>query len=206
MSGDPAPPSGGAADGDGHGGSGRRGDLVREPLGSLLERFAGDDPLPAGGSAAAVATALAAATAGMVASRAGRAEAAAVLDRLRRRAVELADEDVSAYEQVVAASALAEDHPDRAARLRAALSAAGGPPVELAGVAAQVTVLAEELGATARSDLLGDATVSANLAAGAAAGAATLARIDLPDGDERVMRAESQARRAREAADRLTEP
>lgn len=203
MSGDPAHPSGGVADGDG--GSGRAAGLVAESLGGLLERFAGEDPLPAGGSAAAVATALAAAVAEMVADRAGRAEAATVLGRLRRRAVELADEDAEAYEQVVAASALPQDHPDRAARLRAALSAAGAPPVELAEVAAQVAVLAEQLGATSRRDLRGDATVSATLAAGAAAGAATLARLDLQEDDERVVRTESHARRARGAADRLRE-
>jgi len=101
----------------------------------LLDAFASNDPVPGGGSAAALAGALGVSLLVMAASlpksRTGApeeatdlAEAAARLRPLRERLVELIDADSSAYRSVMAALKLPKDSEQEQARRNEALQSA----------------------------------------------------------------------------------
>jgi methenyltetrahydrofolate cyclohydrolase len=179
------------------GASGSR-SLSEQPLARLLEGVGPAEPLPAGGAVTAWAAALAAALAAKVAGRTGDTAAAATCERLERRAVRLADEDVAAYRAVIDALAVPEDAPLRGEQVRGALSRAADPPLEVAEIAAEVAEIADHLARSTTAALRGDAVVSAHLASGAAAGAAALVRANLGDGDDpRRSRADEAERHAR---------
>jgi formiminotetrahydrofolate cyclodeaminase len=103
--------------------------------------------------------------------------------------------------------------------LGTALSAAADVPLELAGIAAEITAIAGELVAGGSLSLVGDSLTAALLAAAAAEAAAALVAINLGGGtegksDDRVRQAAvlatqaaADAAGAREAAEaRLREP
>ena len=162
---------------------------------ALTERMASSDPVPGGGSAAALAGAMGAALVAMVAAlTSGRPEyaehEAAVTamrtDALsqRRLLLELAEEDATAYESVVRARRMPKDsEADREARasaLRGAMVDAARVPLRTAVVAAEVLELAERIAPIGNRNAVSDAGVAAQLAAAALRGALLNVRINLP--------------------------
>lgn len=164
-------------------------------LNTLLDRLASSDPVPGGGSAAALAGAMGAALVGMVAEltigRQEYAEHEAAIAELRadahaRRDLlrDLAEEDATAYASVIHARRMPKDsQPEleaRAAALRAAMVDAARVPMRTAVVAAEVLELAERIAPIGNRNAVSDAGVAAQLAAAALRGALLNVRINLP--------------------------
>jgi len=169
-------------------------------LATFTERLASAEPVPGGGSASAIAAALAASLVAMVARlsldrpkyepyRVTSERALEVADRARRRLLELADEDARAYAAFSAARKLPRDTPEQASSREAASQAAArkASDVPLAilrecvDIMEAVSVLAGRSNLNAASDL----EVAARLAAAAGRGAAANVLINLPMvGDE----------------------
>lgn len=164
-------------------------------LGALTERLASSDPVPGGGSAAALAGAMGAALVAMVAEltsgRPDYAEHEATIAELRAGALErrallldLAEEDATAYESVVRVRRMPkETEPQREARavaLRGAMLDAARVPLRTAIVAAEVLELAERMAPIGNRNAVSDAGVAALLAAAALRGAVLNVRINLP--------------------------
>jgi len=161
----------------------------------LVERLATSDPVPGGGSAAALAGAMGAALVGMVVELStGRPAAEAHEDALaeigaaaataRTELLRLAELDAAAYDAVVRARRLPhesdEERGARDARLAAAVREATRVPLETARVAAQVFGLAELLAPIGNRNAVSDVGVAALLAATALRGAALNVEINLP--------------------------
>jgi formiminotetrahydrofolate cyclodeaminase len=146
-------------------------------------------PAPGGGSAAAASLALSAGLCAMAArfserqlgERAG--EVAELADAIRMRALELADEDASAYAFVLAARRLGPSVPagEREEARAMAAAAAVAVPSEVAELGAEVASLAAEIAGAGNPNLLGDALAAVLLAEAAAAAAASLVEINLAD-------------------------
>lgn len=183
--------------------------LADRPFAALLAEVASTTPAPGGGSAAGWAGALGAAlvemTAGFTIKRAEEAEhrermaAIAIRARsLRRRAIELAQRELHAYQPVLNALRLPTTDPDRDARLDAALSEAAETPLALARVCGEITALALEASRTGTLHLRGDALAGLFLAEGACQAAARLVQINLAGRphDERLVELESLTHRA----------
>jgi formiminotetrahydrofolate cyclodeaminase len=164
--------------------------LADRPLSELLEEVAAERPAPGGGCSAAWACGLAAGLVEMSAAftlaqprygerHARMAEIQTRVRDLRARVVELAEEELHAYEPVLAALRLPAEDPDRAARREAALSAAAGSPFAVAEAAAEVAELAAETARSGNRHLEGDAITGALLAEAACRAAARLVEINL---------------------------
>jgi formiminotetrahydrofolate cyclodeaminase len=164
---------------------------VRELADGLASRAA----VPGGGSASALSGALAAALVGMVAEltlgrpeyerhadavRRARDEAAA----LRKRLLDLADRDASAYDSVMRARRLPRENDDdkasRARQLKVAMIEAARVPLETARTARAVLDLAVRIAPVGNRNAVSDAGVAALLAASAVRGAVLNVRINLP--------------------------
>lgn len=173
-------------------------ELAVDGLERFLERVASPDPLPAGGAVAAATAALAAALVAQLAARCDDPGRRREAGRLRIRATELITEDVAAYRAFLEAPRDAEG---RGALLRRAAA----PPAEIAGVAAEVALLAVDACEGRGTALLSDAAVAGRLAASAAEGAARLVEANLSgqDVDPLAARASAAAARAAAAADEL---
>jgi methenyltetrahydrofolate cyclohydrolase len=174
------------------------GDIRDTTVGAFLDATADRTPAPGGGAGAGVACALAAALAEMGARFAGLEDAAARAAELRAATVRAAEADAAGYAPVLEAIRLPADAPDRAERVREALSAAADVPLAIAEAAAEVAALARRAAAEGRPALVGDALTGADLAGAAAAAAARLVAIDLealPD-DPRLARAWAAAESA----------
>jgi methenyltetrahydrofolate cyclohydrolase len=183
-------------------------------VGEFLDQLAAARPDPGGGSAAALAVALAAALCAMTAELSVRqlAEAPQLASHahgLLRRAAPLAQADSDAYGDVLAARR-APGEPagaPRGERIAAALARASGVPLEVAELGGKVAALAADIAAGGNPAVRGDALVAAELAAAAAQAATALVRINLarmPD-DPRLTRAADAARLATQAARRAGE-
>jgi formiminotetrahydrofolate cyclodeaminase len=164
-------------------------------LGSLLDRLASSDPVPGGGSAAAIAGAMGAALVAMVAEltigRPDYAEHEAALIELRAAAhdrrlslLSLAEEDAAAYEAVVRARRMPREseaeRATRAAAVRVAMIGAAEVPLRTARVAAEVLALADRIASIGNRVAVSDAGVAAQLARAALRGAVLNVRINLP--------------------------
>ena len=167
-------------------------------LDAFLAAVAERTPAPGGGAGAGAGCALGAALVEMAARFAGLEEAAARASALRAEGLRLADADLEAYVPVLVAQRLPADDPDRAARLRAALSDAADVPLAIAEAAAEVAELAREVARDGKPGLRGDALAGADLAAGATRAAARLVEIDLEllGDDPRRTRARAAVARA----------
>jgi formiminotetrahydrofolate cyclodeaminase len=178
-------------------------ELADVTMGRLHDVLAEPGPGPAGGSAAALATTMAAGLVRLVA-RVSRewedapgiaAQAAALGDR----SLLLADDDHRVY-----AHALAQlDAPDRDASLGKALREAARVPLEIAETAADVAALAALSAREGAETVRGDAWAAAVLAEAASVAAAGLVRVNLatrPD-DDLCARAELATRAAAAARD-----
>ena len=169
--------------------------LTDLPSRELVERLASRDPVPGGGSAAAVAGAIGAALVGMVVElTVGRPDAAdheALLDdvraaaqRLRAELLDLAETDSEAYDAVVRARRLPrETEPEVEARTNAMTEAtreATRIPLATAEAAAAVLELADQIAPIGNRNAISDVGVGAMLAAAAVRGAALNVRINVP--------------------------
>lgn len=162
---------------------------------ALVERLATRDPAPGGGSAAALAGAMAAALVRMVveltAPRAESAEAAAELSDIGHAAttwqselLNLAELDANAYSAVANARRLPrESELEREARdvqFAAAMREATRAPLATVRAASAVFELAERLAPIGTRHAISDVGVGGMLATAAARGAALNVRINLP--------------------------
>ncbi len=185
------------------------GEIRDVPLGRLVDALAAAGSGPAAGSTAAVTASLAAGLAGKVARGAAKTDPAgldlaAELDRLRRRALVLADDDVAAYTGFLRARRA----PGGTA---AAVEAIVQVPMDVLALAVRVNEIAAALADEGPDHLVGDALTAALLAAAAAESASTLVGANLADAgvgiegpaDPRVDDAEERAGRARARAERL---
>jgi formiminotetrahydrofolate cyclodeaminase len=175
-----------------------------ETIGDYLERLASSDPVPGGGSAAALTAAVAAALTAMV----GRFQApssdeiVARADGLRRDLCEARRRDEAAYAAVVAAQALPRrDDAERATRrdaLAASLYEAAEAPLHAATLALSVLELTGRLTETPMRALASDVGSAAELAAAAVAACAYNVRVN-----HRYMHDEPAIRREAAALDRV---
>ena len=172
------------------------------PTGRLHDTLAEPGPGPAGGSAAAIATTMAAGLVRLVSHDWDEAPGiAAQAAALGDRSLLLADEDHVAY-----AHAIEQLHaPDRDASLGRALVRAAEVPLRISETAADVAALAALAAQEGADTVRGDAWAAATLAEAASAAAARLVHVNLatrPD-DALSMRADAAAKAAataREAA------
>ena len=177
------------------------------PVGAFLDALASRTPAPAGGSAAALVLAQAAAlcekSARLSARQLTAGRAAQLTDEaehIRSRAASLIDEDPRAYAAVLEALRRRAEQPkdpadaaDAAAGLAAALSAAADVPLQIVELAVPVSAVAATLAADGNQALQGDALAAGLLAQAAARAAACLVRINLAaaPGDPRHARADA---------------
>jgi formiminotetrahydrofolate cyclodeaminase len=175
--------------------------ITELPARELLERLSTREPVPGGGSAAALAGAMAAALVQMVVElTTGRPAAAAhepdlasarvASADLRARLLRLTELDAAAYEAVITARRLPrETDPERAARttrIEDATREATRAPLEAARAAGEILDLASRIAPIGNRNAISDVGVAALLAAAALRGAALNVRINLPylpDGD-----------------------
>lgn len=187
----------------------------------IMDRLATRDPIPGGGSAAALAGSMAAALVGMVVElTTGRPAAAAHEDELaeiaevaaglRSELLDLTQADADAYDAVVTARRLPRDGDDeRAARESAMTDAtrrATIAPLRTARAAASVLELARRLAPIGNANAISDVGVAALLAGSAVHGAGLNVRINLPylpDGDPLVTEARDEIGRLSDDAARL---
>jgi glutamate formiminotransferase/formiminotetrahydrofolate cyclodeaminase len=159
-------------------------------LDGWLDELAGGAPVPGGGSAAALAGALAAALVAMVARLTiGRkayagvqqrvAEILAEAEALRAQLRRLVDDDAAAYTKVSAAYRLPKDDPRRTGAADEALVGAAQTPLAMARGAARLLALAREIGTIGNRNAHSDALVAAALARAALAGAAENVRVNV---------------------------
>ena len=161
----------------------------------LTQRLASSAPVPGGGSASALAGALAAALVEMVCElTVGRPEyedvepaarqIGAAAAELRGSLLAAAEEDVAAYLALVAARHLPRDSEDERAARRSAIGesavAATEVPLRVTRLAAEVLDLAAGIAPIGNRNAASDAGVAALLAAAAARGAALNVTINLP--------------------------
>ena len=187
--------------------------LTSLPVHAFLERLGSSDPVPGGGSAAALAAAMGAALVAMVAEltigRPAYAEHDETTRRLRFDALDrrtelldLAQQDAEAYDAVVRARHLPkESEAEKAARssaLEAAMLEAARIPLRAAVVASEVLDLAERIAPIGNRNAVSDAGVAAQLAAAGLRGALLNVRINLPYlAEDEPMRATAPAEVAR---------
>jgi glutamate formiminotransferase/formiminotetrahydrofolate cyclodeaminase len=196
------------------------------PLAALsVEKFtdalSSDAPAPGGGSASALAGALAAGLVSMVASITAQksgalAEIGARAQALKRALVEAIDRDTEAFTEVLAAMRLPKSNAEREQAIEKANQGATQVPLEVMRLAAEAAELAAKAVAEGYAPSLSDAGVAVLLAAAAAGGArlnvltnvqslqdrafADSAKVEATTLIARVRTAEAQARVRLEAA------
>lgn len=163
-------------------------ELRKRNLNEFLQDVAEATPAPGGGTSAAVCTALAAALVEMSAGLAKRGDDASEAARLRARALELAETELTSYAPVLAARS-----PDERA---AALATASEPPAQVAETAAAVADLGASVAATSSPAVRGDALTGVTLAEAAASAAARLVEINSGGSGPANDRAHAAAERA----------
>jgi methenyltetrahydrofolate cyclohydrolase len=165
------------------------------PLGDFLSRLASADPTPGGGSASAVAGAMAASLLTMVAAlsmdRPKYAPYASTLERaaavgtaMRARLLALADDDARAYDAFAAALKLPREAPgqvaERTSAIQTASRAATAVPMEVVRACRTVADELESLAGRSNLNAASDLVVAALLIDAAARGAAANVFINLP--------------------------
>jgi formiminotetrahydrofolate cyclodeaminase len=170
-------------------------ELTALSLTDFAAQLASGAPVPGGGSASALAGAMAAALVAMVAQlslgrpayAADDADLRAIIgeaERLRARLLRLTNDDADAYAALVTARRMPKDSDTdrsvRSAAVEEAGMAATRVPLEAARLGGEVLALAERIAAIGNRNAASDAGVAALLAAAAARGAALNVRINLP--------------------------
>ncbi|HUJ04547.1 MAG TPA: cyclodeaminase/cyclohydrolase family protein [Streptosporangiaceae bacterium] len=161
------------------------------PVGQFLDALAAGTPAPAGGSAAALTVAQAAALCAKAARLSARqltAERAGQLtieaERIRFQVAALIDADAVAYRAVIDQArhaAAVGNTADSVGLLAQALSLAADVPMQVVEHAAQIAEIAAPLAAYGNPALRGDAVTAALLAQAGARSAATLVTVNLAD-------------------------
>jgi methenyltetrahydrofolate cyclohydrolase len=176
-------------------------------IGELLAALGAQQGAPAGGSAAAVTIALAAAVVEMVARASGPSwpqagGAVAQAAALRSRSVKLAELDGAAYDAAVGALRAGGGQD-----LERVLAQAAAVPLQIARAGADVAQLAREVAEHGEPDLGADAAVAAVLASAATRGAAGLVEVNLGTlaGDPRAVEAGELVAAAASAAERAAQ-
>jgi formiminotetrahydrofolate cyclodeaminase len=183
------------------------------PARELIERMATGDPIPGGGSAAALAGAMGAGLMRMVvALTTGRpaaadhetelAEIAVAAAALQSKLLNLVDLDAVAYDGVIRARRLPREtdleREARAVQIAAAIREATRAPLQTARIAEQVLTLGERLAPIGSRNAISDVGVGALLAVAALRGAVLNVRINLPSLDmDDALRADATAEAAR---------
>jgi formiminotetrahydrofolate cyclodeaminase len=187
--------------------------LSAQSVDELLDRLSSSDPVPGGGSAAALAGAVGASLVSMVAAlTVGRDAYVQVADEareigaaaaaLRDELVALAEEDSNAYQGYMDARRLPrQTDAERSARNLAMAEAAlqsASVPLRTAQVAVRALELARRIAPIGNRNAVSDAGVAALLAAAAVRGAILNVRINLPQLPEQAsLRKEGPARISR---------
>lgn len=173
----------------------------------LVEHLATRDPVPGGGSAAALAGAMGAALVRMVVELTlGRAvsDSAEAVGKIGSAAaawqselLNLADLDANAYNAVIVARRLPRatdlERKARDVQVAAAIREATRVPLQTMRAATAVLELAERLAPLGTRNAISDVGVGAALAATSARGAALNVRINLPDVVDDELRADAEA-------------
>ncbi|UCG16058.1 MAG: cyclodeaminase/cyclohydrolase family protein [Phycisphaerales bacterium] len=163
--------------------------LLKTPVSEFLDRLADRAPAPGGGAAAALAGALASATARMVGAysvdkqpdphrREQVARLCAELARADAMLRRLVDEDAAAYERLSKATRAARDDPSREDPTRQALAIALAVPLEIAAVASNAIAIMRDIQPLANKHLLSDLGVAAMLADACVQAAAYSVRVN----------------------------
>src|SRR6266550_3118563 len=166
-------------------------------LDGWLDDLAGGAPVPGGGSAAALAGALAAALVAMVARlTVGRKSYAAVEARAREILAEaeglraelrrLVDEDAAAYEGVSAAYKMPKSDSRRAGAIDDALLAASRPPADVVKLGRRLLALAQTIEHIGNKNAASDARVAGMLARTAIDGATENVNVNLAGMSDRA--------------------
>lgn len=165
------------------------------PLRALLEQLSSREPIPGGGSAAALAGALGAALLSMVTAltegrtasdddAAALADVSAAAGAAEAELRALVTRDADAYRAVVAARRMPRDSESqraaRAERVRLATRGATEVPLRTARTALETLELAERLVPVGNPNAISDVGVAAHLAAAGVRGALLNVRINLP--------------------------
>jgi formiminotetrahydrofolate cyclodeaminase len=173
--------------------------FLDRPIGEFLDELAESEPLPGGGSAAAVATAMAAGLLAMAAraSRGSWADARAVAaqaEALRDRVEPLAAADAEAYAEVLQllGAEASGDQERRDLVLGAALSRAAALPLGIAEAACDVAELGVLVAERCQPNVRPDAAAAVLLAGAATQIGAHLVRVNLATQaqDDRLARAD----------------
>jgi glutamate formiminotransferase/formiminotetrahydrofolate cyclodeaminase len=170
-------------------------------LDGWLQDLASGQPVPGGGSAAALAGALAAALVEMVCRLTiGRKAYAAVESRAREILAEaarlhgelrrLVEEDAAAYTKVSEAYRLPKDTSHRSQAIDAALLGAAAVPLDGARKALALHDLAREIGTIGNKNAVSDAMVARTLAAAALVGLAENVRVNVESLSDKTLGAQ----------------
>lgn len=153
--------------------------LTALPFGELLDRIGEKSPTPGGGAVAAAVGTLAAALGRMVVSYSegkkdlaehepALRDAAATLERARWMLLELAAEDMAAYDALNAAMKMPKDAPGRAERIAALALDALRPPMAMLAACVELLRLFDSLTTRSNRHLRSDLAIAAVLAESAA--------------------------------------
>jgi glutamate formiminotransferase/formiminotetrahydrofolate cyclodeaminase len=159
-------------------------------LDGWLEELASSAPVPGGGSAAALAGAVAGALVAMVArltvgrkafaaAEARAREILAEAEALRAQLRRLVDEDAAAYAKVSEAYKIPKSTAGRSRTIDAALVGAAETPIAMARGAMRLIALASDIGEIGNPNARSDARVAESLARAALAGAIENVRINV---------------------------
>jgi len=146
---------------------GTRNSKASPSIDGWLEELAAGTPAPGGGSAAALAGAMAGALVAMVARLSTSERAPTIVreaDALRSDLRRLVDEDAAAYAGVIRALRLPRTDPSRRQTVDGALLRAAEPQIEVARRAARLLALAREVGAIGSPAARADAVAAGHLA------------------------------------------
>ncbi len=155
------------------------------PVDGFAEALASDAPTPGGGSASALAGALAAGLVAMVArlTPGELDDVAAEGDALRAELLTLVDEDAAAFDAVMAAFRLPKETPEqqagRSEAVQAAYRGAVEPPLRVCMRTVRVLELALRVAGNGNPNAVSDAGVAALLASAALEGAGLNVQINL---------------------------
>jgi len=181
---------------------GERRGFADDTLAGFVDRLSSAEPIPGGGSAAAVTASIAASLVAMVASlsrgRAAYEPFRATIERsdaegrrLAERCLTLADEDAAAYGTFAAAMKMPRESEEqkaaRTAALGAAATVAAQVPLAVVGSCREIVAAAEELAGRSNRNASSDLAVAAYLAVAAARSAAENVRVNLPTVPDRVV-------------------
>ncbi len=191
----------------------RRSTFLDLPLGEFLDEVASPELVPGAGFSSAVTVAMAAGLVTMTARRSLEvwpegAGAAAQAERLRKRVIPLAEENVVAYRKAVGllrGDDLA-DVQHRDFELSRSLEEAARIPLAIGEAAADVAALAADVAEYGEPSVRADAATAGALALAGARGAAILVEVNLTttSGDERLARARELVVDAEAAVERAT--